>query len=139
MREWRGHSDFITAIQFIDDPISTITISKDKFLRIWDDKFELIGEINVLPDESGNNMNRYLKERKVEWGFKVNEKKLLEKEVAEFVRILENIEIKEETKIIKGSKIDKDFNNPELYEIDDKEGLIPKRIKPQITEDKNLC
>ena len=136
-REWRGHSDFITALEFIDDPVCTITISKDKYLRIWDDKFELIGEINVLPDESGNNMNRYLKERKVEWGFKVNEKKLLEKEVAEFVRILENIEIKEETKIIKGSKIDKDFNNPELYEIDDKEGLIPKRIKPQITEDKN--
>ena len=137
-REWRGHSDFITALEFIEDPVSTITISKDKYLRIWNDKFELIGEINVLPDESNINANKYLKEKKVEWGFKVNEKKLLEKEVAEFVRILENIEIKEETKIIKGSKIDKDFNDPEKYEIDDKEGLIPKRIKPPIIFERSL-
>ena len=137
-REWRGHSDFITALEFIEEPVSTITISKDKYLRIWNDKFELIGEINVLPDESNINTNKYLKEKKVEWGFKVNEKKLLEKEVAEFVRILENIEIKEETKIFKGSKIDKDFNDPEKYEIDDKEGLIPKRIKPPIIFERSL-
>ena len=64
---------------------------------------------------------------------------MLEKEVAEFVRILENIEINEETKIVKGSKIDQDFNNPDLYEIDEKEGLIPKREKPPVEEeDKNL-
>ena len=27
-REWRGHSDFITALEFIEDPVSTITISR---------------------------------------------------------------------------------------------------------------
>lgn len=137
--EWRGHNDSITCLEFIDDPISTITISKDKFLRVWNEKFELIGEINIFPDETNINANKYIKRPKVEWGFKVNEKKLLEKEVAEFVRILENIEINEETKIVKGSKIDLDFNNPDLYEIDEKEGLIPKREKPPVEEeDKNL-
>ena len=137
--EWRGHNDTITDLEFIDDPICTITISKDKFLRVWNEKFELIGEINIFPDEVNINANKFIKRPKVEWGFKVNEKKLLEKEVAEFVRILENIEINEETKIVKGSKIDLDFNNPDLYEIDDKEGLIPKREKPPVEEeDKSL-
>ena len=137
--EWRGHNDAITDLEFIDDPISTITISKDKFLRVWNEKFELIGEINIFADETNINANKFIKREKVEWGFKVNEKKLLEKEVAEFVRILENIEINEETKIVKGSKIDLDFNNPDLYEIDEKEGLIPKREKPPAEEeDKNL-
>ena len=135
--EWRGHNDAITDLEFIDDPISTITISKDKFLRVWNEKFELIGEINIFPDEVNINANKFIKRPKVEWGFKVNEKKLLEKEVAEFVRILENIEINEETKIVKGSKIDLDFNNPDLYEIDDKEGLIPKREKPPVEGEDN--
>ena len=137
-REWRGHSDYITDLEFIEDPISTVTISKDKYMRIWNERFELIGEINIFQDESNLNINKNIRETKVEWGFKVNEKKLLEKEVAEFVRILENIEIKEETKIVKGSQIDLDFNNPEKYEIDEKEGLIPKREKPpKEEEDKN--
>ena len=52
--------------------------------------------------------------------------------------ILENIEINEETKIIKGSQIDLDFNDPEKYEIDEKEGLIPKREKQSIEEDFKL-
>ena len=138
-REWRGHNDSITNLEFIDDPICTITISKDKLLHIWNENFELIGEINIFPDEINLNANKNISEKKIEWGFKVNEKKLLEKEVTEFVRILENIEIKEETKIVKGSQTDIDFNNPDLYEIDEKEGLIPKREKPPIREEyKNL-
>ena len=56
----------------------------------------------------------------------------------EIVNILENIDINEETKIIKGSDIDKDLNNPEKYEIDENEGLIKKRKKKKIIdEDKN--
>ena len=135
-REWRGHSDHITDIEFIEDPVCAVTVSKDKFLRIWDDKFELIGEINVIPDE--NNLNKYIKEKKeIDWGFHINEKKLLEKEANELVYILENIDIKEETKIIRGSKIDKDFNDPEKYEIDEKEGLIKKREKVEkVKEDR---
>ena len=130
--EWKGHSDSVTDLAFIEDPVCTVTVSKDKFLRIWNENFDLIGELNVLPDET--NINRNIKEN-VEWKFKVNEKKLLEKEVAEFVRILENIEINEETKIIKGSQIDIDFNDPKKYEIDDKEGLIPRREKTTTGEE----
>jgi hypothetical protein len=131
-KEWRGHNDCITDLEFLDDPICTITISKDKLLHIWDEHFEIIGEINLFPDEINNTniLNKNQKE-KVEWKFKVNEKKLIENEVAEFVRILENIEINEETKIFKGSQIDLDFNDPEKYEIDEKEGLIPKREKKE--------
>ena len=137
-REWRGHNDYITHLEFLEDPISTITISKDKYLHIWDENFELIGEINIFADELNSNLDKNIKEKRI-WNFKVNEKKLLEKEVAEFVRILENIEINEETKIFKGSQIDKDFNDPEKYEIDEKEGLIPKREKIIIEEeDKTL-
>ncbi len=46
-------------------------------------------EINIFPYESDINAN--IKRPKVEWGFKVNEKNLLEKEVTDFVHILENI------------------------------------------------
>ena len=138
-REWRGHFDNITDLCFIEDPISTITISKDKYLKVWNEKFELIGEINIFLNEP-NSLNRYnyLKDTNVEWGFKVNETKLLEKEVNEIVHILENINIPEKTQIIKGSTIDKDFNDPQKYEIDEKEGLIKKRPKEVIIEeDKN--
>ena len=132
-REWRGHSDHITDIEIVEDPICAVTVSKDKYLRIWNEKFELIGEIDVIPDE--NNLNKYIKEKKVDWGFHINEKKLLEKEANELVYILENIDIKEQTKIIRGSQIDLDFNDPEKYEIDEKEGLIPKREKVEIVEE----
>ena len=138
-KEWRGHNDCITDLEFLDDPICTITISKDKLLHIWDEHFEIIGEINLFPDEINNTniLNKNQKEN-VEWKFKVNEKKLIENEVAEFVRILENIEINEETKIFKGSQIDLDFNDPEKYEIDEKEGLIPKREKKKIEEERYI-
>ena len=138
-REWKGHSEYITDLCFIDDPITTVSISKDKYLKVWNEKFELIGEINVFPNEP-NILNKYLnsKEKKVEWGFKVNEKKILEKEVNEIVNILENIKISEQTKIIIGSEIDKNFNDPEKYVIDEKEGLIKKVYKEEvIEEDKN--
>ena len=127
--------DYITDIEFIEDPLSFVTISKDNYLKIWNEKFEVIGEINVIPEE--NNLNKIVapKTEKVEWGFKINEKKLLEKEVYELVYILENIDIKEETKIMKGSKLDIDFNDPEKYEIDEKEGLIPKREKVEVVEE----
>ena len=63
MREWRGHTDYITDLEFIDDPVCTITISKDKYMRIWNEQFELIGEINIIPDDSIT-INKHLKEEK---------------------------------------------------------------------------
>ena len=50
-REWRGHLDAINDIEFIEDPKSIVTVSKDMFMRVWDEKFELIGEINIFPNE----------------------------------------------------------------------------------------
>ena len=132
--EWKGHFDHITDVEFIDDPISTVTISKDNYLRIWNKRFELIGEINILSDENIL-VNKNIKENKIKWDFKVNEKKVLEKEVNEIVQIFENIDLKEEIKIIIGSKIDKDINNPEKYEIDEIQGLIKRRKKIEEKKD----
>lgn len=43
-------------------------------MRVWNEKFELIGEINIFPNETNN---KFIKPYTVLWGFKVNEKKKL--------------------------------------------------------------
>ena len=90
-REWRGHLDAINSVEFIEDPKSIVTVSNDMYMRVWDERFELIGEINIFPNETNN---RYLKTNLVPWGFKVNEKKIIEKEIYEVVEIFENVGIK---------------------------------------------
>ena len=57
-REWRGHLDAINSVEFIEDPKSIVTVSNDMYMRVWDERFELIGEINIFPNETNN---RYLK------------------------------------------------------------------------------
>ena len=99
-REWRGHLDAINDITFVEDPISIVTISNDMYMRVWDKKFELIGEINIFPNETNN---KFTKQHLVPWGFKVNEKRIIEKEINEVVEIFESVGIK---KIIFGSEED---------------------------------
>ena len=43
------------------------------YLRVWDELFNLIGEINIFPNETNN---KYFKTNLVPWTFKVNEKKV---------------------------------------------------------------
>ena len=90
-REWRGHLDSINSIEFIEDPKSIVTISNDMYMRVWDEKFDLIGEINIFPNETNN---KSLKTNIVPWRFKVNEKKIIENEINEVVQIFENEGIK---------------------------------------------
>ena len=99
-REWRGHLDAINDITFVEDPKSIVTISNDMYMRVWDKKFELIGEINIFPNETNN---KFTKQHLVPWGFKVNEKRIIEKEINEVVEIFESVGIK---KIIFGSEED---------------------------------
>ena len=101
-REWRGHLDSINNIEFVEEPISIITISNDMYMRVWNEKFELIGEINIFPNETNN---KFIKPHTVPWGFKVNEKKIIQREIYEVVDIFESVGIK---KTLFGSEEDKE-------------------------------
>ena len=90
-REWRGHLEAINDVEFVEDPKSIITISNDMYMRVWNEKCELIGEINIFPNETNN---KYVKTNLVPWNFKVNEKKIIEKEINEVVDIFESVGIK---------------------------------------------
>ena len=117
-KEWRGHLEAINSIEFIEEPICLVTVSKDMHLRIWDEKMELIGEINVFQNEK----HKFTKPKLCPWQFKVNEKAILEREINEIIEMIEyvgikpfefgskedmensklkNVEIKEETKAVK--------------------------------------
>ena len=113
-REWRGHLDAINDVTFIEDPKSIVTISNDMYLRVWDELFNLIGEINIFPNETNN---KYFKTNLVPWTFKVNEKKIIEKEINEVVDIFESVGIK---KIIFDSDEDKKNSNLKIMEKEEK-------------------
>ena len=52
IKEWRGHLDEITSIEFVEEPMSLVTVSKDMYLRVWNEKLELIGEIDIFKNEN---------------------------------------------------------------------------------------
>ena len=114
IREWKGHLDSINDIEFIEDPKSIVTISNDLYMRIWDENFDLIGEINIFPNEINN---KYLKKNLVPWSFKINEKKILEKEINEVVEIFENVGIK---RIVFDSPEDKANEKLKIVKIEEK-------------------
>ena len=106
--EFRIHLEDITSIKIINEPLSFITSSKDKFVKIFNFDFECIGIINSLPKISKFEVP------KVEWKFKINEEKILEDEINEVVSIFEHEEIE---KIKVGSKLDEEVNNIDINEI----------------------
>ena len=108
--EFRGHLDEITDVTFIEDPISIVTVASDQYMRIWNENLNLIAEINVLPTETAF---KYLKENPVPWNFKINEKKILEKEINEVTKIFEAINI---PLIEKGSQLDKKYQKLKFQE-----------------------
>ena len=128
-REWRGHSDAINDLIFIEDPKCIVTVANDNYLRIWDDSFTLIGEINIFQNESNN--NRYLKANYVPWGFKVNEKKIIENEINEVVDIFESVGIE---KIIFDSEEDKANQMLKMIQQDDENKKSNKKLENE--EDK---
>ena len=101
-REWRGHLDAINDIEFIEDPKSFVTVSKDMFMRVWNEKFQLIGEINVFPNEINSKLT---KKDLIPWNFKINEERTISKEINEVVEIFENVGLK---KVLFGSEEDKE-------------------------------
>ena len=105
--ESKIHHEDITSIKIIYKPLSFMTSSKDKYIKIFNFDCECIGIINSLPKISKFEV------KKVEWNFKVNEEKILEDEINEVVNIFENEHIE---KIKVGSKLDKEINNIDIGE-----------------------
>ena len=100
--EFKAHFEEISCISIIKEPLSFITSSKDKYVKIWNFNCDCLGIINSLP--------KLVKTEcaPIEWKFKVNEEKILENEIAEVVRIFEKVGVE---KIQIGSKIDKEVEN----------------------------
>ena len=126
-REWKGHLDAINDITFIEEPISLVTISKDMYMRIWDEKFELVGEINIFPSEI---KDKSLKKAFVPWNFKINEEKIIGKEINEVVEIFENVGLEP---VIFGSKKDKE--NSKLKIMKKEEVKTRKKKETDMEED----
>ena len=127
--EWRAHDEEVTDICQVDEPFSIVTVGKDKYMKIWNELNECIGEINILPKLSKN-----LKPC-AEWKFQMDEKKILENEIKEVVRIFEEVGVE---KIEIGSKEDAQAQKIEVEEKTEKDKPIilkptefhKKRYKP---------
>ena len=100
--EKRIHMEDITNIRIINEPLSFVTSSKDKYVKIFNFDCECIGVINALPKITHFDIP------KVEWNFKINEEKILEDEINEVVNIFENEQIE---KIKVGTRLDQEVNN----------------------------
>ena len=109
--EWRAHKDELTCITIIKEPLSFATSSKDKLVKVWNIKCECLGVINTLPKLTK------LDSPLPEWKFKVNDEKILENEIAEVVKIFEEVGVE---KIEIGSKEDKMAQNIVVEEKIDK-------------------
>ena len=105
--EKRIHMEDITNIRIINEPLSFVTSSKDKYVKIFNFDCECIGVINALPKITHFDIP------KVEWNFKINEEKILEDEINEVVNIFENEQIE---KIKVGTRLDQEVNNIDINE-----------------------
>ena len=103
--EFKAHSEGITCLTVIKEPLCFVTGGKDKFVKIWDINCLCLGVINALPKLSK------LEGELPPWKFKVNEEKILEDEIAEVVGIFEDVGIEP---ILVGSKTDKEVERIEV-------------------------
>ena len=129
LKELKAHYEEITCITIIQEPLSFVTCSKDEYVKIFNFKCECIGIINALPK-----MSKF-PSSDVKWNFKVNEKKILEREIMDVVNVFEKVGV-EPIRI--GSNLDRKLNqmkyekkSEENLENQKKEGNInKKRFKP---------
>ena len=105
--EFKAHSEGITCLTVIKEPLCFVTGGKDKFVKIWDINCLCLGVINALPKLSK------LEGKLPPWKFKVNEEKILEDEIAEVVGIFEDVGVEP---IEVGSKMDKEVDKIEVRE-----------------------
>ena len=134
IRELKAHYDEITCITIIQEPLTFTTCSKDEYVKIFNFKCECIGVINALPK-----MSKF-PNSEVKWNFKINEKKILEKEILEVMNIFEKVGL-EPIKI--GSYLDLKLNQIRYEEKNKKnlenkkkeENVKKKRFKPLVKEE----
>ena len=127
--EWRGHLDAITSIEYINDPICFITVAADMHLRVWDERLDLIGEIDIFQREK----HKYVKKELVPWKFKVNEKAILEQEINEIMEAVEEVGIKP---IEFGSKEDIEMSKYKIIEEEKKQINIEKKEEDIVVKKK---
>ena len=105
--EFKAHSEGITCITVIREPLCFVTGGRDKFVKIWDYNCNCLGVINALPK-----LSKFEGELPP-WKFKVNEEKILEDEIAEVVGIFEDVGVEP---IEVGSKMDKEVDKIQVRE-----------------------
>ena len=101
-KEFKAHNDEITCISILADPLSLMTCSKDKFVKIWNINAECLGVIS--PFIKLNKTDIYIPR----WAFKIDEEKILENEINEVVGIFEKVGAR---KITPGSKDDREVDH----------------------------
>ena len=115
INEFRAHEKTIINMCLINNnnnnnnkTFNFVTLGMDNFFRIWNEKLEMIGEVNLFPklNKKFNNNNNKI------WKFNLNEEEILEKEIKEIIQIFKKFNIKP---ILIGSSEDKiifnHFNN----------------------------
>ena len=100
-KEFKAHNDEITCITVLMEPLSFVTCSKDKFVKIWSIDCQCLGVISPFIKITKN-------DKIPEWNFKINEEKILEDEISEVVGIFEKVGAR---KITKGSKEDREVEH----------------------------
>ncbi len=118
-KEFRAHNDEINSITILLEPICFITCSKDKLVKIWNLDNECLGVISPFIKLNKNDKSI------PKWSFRVDEEKLLEKEMNEVVSIFEKVGVR---RITRGSKEDREIENMKIVE---REG--PKRDGRKMT------
>ena len=118
-KEFRAHNDEINSITILLEPICFITCSKDKLVKIWNLDNECLGVISPFIKLNKNDKSI------PKWNFRVDEEKLLEKEMNEVVSIFEKVGVR---RITRGSKEDREIENMKIVE---REG--PKRDGRKMT------
>ena len=134
IKEFKAHYEEITCISVIYEPLSFVTCSKDEYVKIFNFKCECIGVINALPK-----MSKF-PTPEIKWNFKINEKKILEKEILDVVNIFEKVGV-EAIKI--GGKVDMELNEIKLEDKKEEnkentkktENINKKRFKPILKEE----
>ena len=109
--EKRAHFEKIVSLEIIKDPPSFATCSKDYFFKIFNFNGECLGAINILPKMSKHKVGN------IKWNFKIDDKKILEKEIKEVVDIFENIGVEP---IIIGSDLDEQIKRERKEETKEK-------------------
>jgi WD40 repeat protein len=112
-KEFKAHNDEINSITVLLEPICFITCSKDKLVKIWNLDDECLGVISPFIKLNKNDPSI------PKWNFRVDEEKLLEKEMDEVVGIFEKVGAR---RITRGSKEDREVENMRMVERESKRG-----------------